>query len=654
MRCDNQNTLDAYGNIVDRRAEMYCESPIPRRQQLPEPSTPVNTPHVFCPTCQRNQELVCQILSAYLPDESDPEYQNQYECADEYAESLKRRYPVVCRSCQVKVDRKLQMQAQWMYRRELASALHRSESVRKFAPSIRPQPTLRRKRLVATWVVCALVALVACPLAAWGMYMCLLRGYFVANILSAGAALALSLVTYVSRMLNPLWLYIASNPGLRAAGLPLYKQRVAYISLLRFISAILQVTTCHSGIWAGILVCDIVLCVWAMSCLRTHNSRRPASRINRSIATRDNDVNAVAQAPAVVTERDTQQTLMSLKSLSFGASESNMDQDDSAFGSAFSTATNNPWQRRPSAAVRTSQRRTLRADSSDEDVAATSDILSDLNTLSFGTRAQNAPRASLNNEDDELSALFGGSSNIGNSGIQNRNSMLGRAQSRAKFGAPAQEPRPFEAFAFNRNIDTGLESKMSSFSIDDGSYQGLFGSSAMDIRLITIIQRLVSPGFVVGSCVVASWIAGSHMPLLAFWIVRLALFGVAAASVASISRVSGVARVYGSAVLLALVCLPVWITLQSPQSTDSELYSPASYVDSFVSEPRLVHWPLAKQQLSFGFNRPVPDANDHDDVDLDDDWNPQIVSSKIPPAVPYLPWIDCTVELSALALLAFA
>ncbi|KAJ2498836.1 hypothetical protein GGH96_003983 [Coemansia sp. RSA 1972] len=630
---------------------MYCESPIPRRQQLPEPSTPVNTPHVFCPTCQRNQELVCQILSAYLPDESDPEYQNQYECADEYAESLKRRYPVVCRSCQVKVDRKLQMQAQWMYRRELASALHRSESVRKFSPSIRPQPTLRRKRLVATWVVCAVVALVACPLAAWGLYASLLQGYFVANIHTAGVGLVLALVTYVSRMLNPLWLYIASNPGLRAAGLPLYKQRVAYLSLLRFISAVLHITTWHSSVWTSILVCDIVLCVWAMSCLRTHDSRRPASRINRSIATHNSDVKSTdAPTPAVVTERDTQQTLMSLKSLSFGASESNMDQDDSTFGSAFSTATSNPWQRRPSAAVRTSQRRT-RADSSDDDGAANGDILSDLNTLSFGTRTQNAPRASINKEDDELSALFGGSSNIGNSGIQNRNSMLGRAQSRAKFGAPAQVPRPFEAYAFNRNVDTGLESKMSAFSIDDGSYQGLFGSSAMDIRLISIVQRLASPGFMVGACVVASWIAGAHVPLLAFWLIRLALFGVAAASVASV-RAAGAVRVFGCAVLLVLVCLPMWVTLQTPALADSELYSPASRVDSFVSETRLVHWPLAKQG-AFDFNRPVPDTNDHDDEYVDYDWNPQVAGPNIPPAVPHLLWIDFTAELSALALLAF-
>ncbi|KAJ2646822.1 hypothetical protein IW137_001494 [Coemansia sp. RSA 1287] len=629
---------------------MYCESPIPRRQQLPEPSTPVNTPHVFCPTCQRNQELVCQILSAYLPDESDAEYQTQYECADEYAESLKRRYPVVCRSCQVKVDRKLQMQAQWMYRRELASALHRSESVRKFAPRIRPQPTLRRKWLVATWVVCAAVALVACPLAAWGMYACLSYGYLTASKYTAGAGLALALVTYISRMLNPLWLYIASNPGMRAAGLPLYKQRVAYLSLLRFMSAILQLTPWHPSFWAGILVCDIVLCVWTVLCLRTHNSRRPASRINRPIATHNSDIKSTdAPAPAVVTERDTQQTLMSLKSLSFSASESNMDQDDSVFGSAFSTATNNPWQRRPSAAVRTSQRRT-RADSSDDDGAANGDILSDLNTLSFGTRTQSAPRASINNEDDELSALFGGSSSIGNNTIQNRNSMLGRAQSRAKFGAPAQVPRPFEAFAFNRNIDTGLESKMSAFSLDDGSYQGLFGSSAMDIRLISGVQRLASPGFMVGGCVVASWIAGTHVPLLAFWIIRLALFGVVTASVASFR--AGAVRVYGCAALLVLVGLPIWITLQSPALKDSEVYHPVSRVDSFVSGTRLVHWPLAKQG-ALDFNHPVPDTNDHDDVDLDYAWNPQAASPNIPPAVPHLLWIDFTAELSALALLAF-
>ncbi|KAJ2738984.1 hypothetical protein H4R23_000778 [Coemansia sp. Cherry 401B] len=88
---------------------MYRESPITVRAQLPEHEP---TQQLFCSSCQRNQELICQILSAYLPDEDDPEYQDRYEHAEEYEQSLKRRYPVVCRLCQVKVDQRLQQQSQ--------------------------------------------------------------------------------------------------------------------------------------------------------------------------------------------------------------------------------------------------------------------------------------------------------------------------------------------------------------------------------------------------------------------------------------------------------------------------------------------------------------------------------------------------------------
>ncbi|KAJ2129933.1 hypothetical protein IW136_005703 [Coemansia sp. RSA 678] len=104
--------------------------------------------------------------------------------------------------------------------------------------------------------------------------------------------------------------------------------------------------------------------------------------------------------------------------------------------------------------------------------------------------------------------------------------------------------------------------------------------------------------------------------------------------------------------LLVLVCLPIWITVQSPALKDSELYHPVSRIDSFVSETRLVHWPLAKQG-AFDFNHPVPDTNDHGDMDFDYDWSPQTAGPNIPPAAPHLLWIDFTAELSALALLAF-
>ncbi|KAJ2830185.1 hypothetical protein IWW50_000428 [Coemansia erecta] len=668
---------------------MYRESPIPARAQLAEHENAVvndsDSAQLFCTSCQRNQELVCQILAAYLPDEGDAEYQAQFDRADEYAASLRRRYPVVCRACQGGVDRRLQQQAQWMYRRELASALHRSERVRKSAPRIRPQPTLRRKRLAAMWCLCALAALVACPVAAWGLYLGpLLGGFLAPGERVVGVGLVLALLTYASRMLNPLWLYIASSPGLRAAGLPLYKQRVAYLALLRLLAAVLQSREWHPALWVGVLACDLALTAWAASCLRTLDSRRPASRISRhgSTAARaaGTDGSRHASPPNAVTERDTQQALVSLKGLSFGASESNMDQDDSLLGSAFSSATGNPWGRRPSSAVRRGTRRRAGADSSDEDATVSGDVLADLNTLSFGAPVQGSAslRAGASRVDDELAALLGGggggSSISGSMGSFGRNSAWGRGsnnnsnssmlgKARAS-GAAAGEPRPFEAFAFNRSVDTGLESKMSAFTLDDGSYQGVFGSSAMDSRLLSGFQRALSPGAAVGACVAGSWAFGAYVPLPAVWLVRLALIGAVVATVAALPRralpaaSAAAARLGGCAVLVALVCVPLWITGRAPGSAD---YVPDPRMlpdDSAVWGTRLSRWPLAKQQMSRGIcslGLSGESVDEEKRID-DDDWAvaaDAVIDTRKTLKVPALLWLDCAAEFSALALLAF-
>ncbi|KAJ1960119.1 hypothetical protein GGI12_003976 [Dipsacomyces acuminosporus] len=109
---------------------MFRESPLPntRSPAAPASSELRYSPNVFCDTCQRNQELVRQILSEYLPDEDENEYAFRVGRLDEYEQSVRRRYPVVCRSCQSKVDERLQRQAQWMCRKELASALKRSDN----------------------------------------------------------------------------------------------------------------------------------------------------------------------------------------------------------------------------------------------------------------------------------------------------------------------------------------------------------------------------------------------------------------------------------------------------------------------------------------------------------------------------------------------
>ncbi|KAI8322839.1 hypothetical protein GQ54DRAFT_245471, partial [Martensiomyces pterosporus] len=70
-RCENQNTIDSNGNVVDSREEMFRESPMPSRRSASKDPDTRHSSKVFCDTCQRNQELVRQVLSEYLPDEND-------------------------------------------------------------------------------------------------------------------------------------------------------------------------------------------------------------------------------------------------------------------------------------------------------------------------------------------------------------------------------------------------------------------------------------------------------------------------------------------------------------------------------------------------------------------------------------------------------
>ncbi|KAJ2794386.1 hypothetical protein H4R20_006243, partial [Coemansia guatemalensis] len=501
--CDNQNTFDVQGNLVDTKSEMYRESPIIRRAGLPVHETERSNP-LFCSSCQRNQELVCQILSAYLPDEDDPEYQDRFERADEYAQLLKRRYPMVCRACQIKVDERLRTQAQWMYRRELGSALHRSESARKLAPRI--LPTLRRKRMVAAWILCAAVALVACLLCTWAWYCSLFVGYQIPGLAAIGIGLALALLSYISRLINPLWLYIAYHPGIRVAGLAQYRQRVGWLSLLRLTAALLQRYVQNSTVWIVVLVCDLALCWGAIRCIRTHDGRRPASRQSiRAMNQQRDEPNTIDDRSGALntisTDQDAQIALSSLRGLSFSASEANADQDDTLFGSAFSSALDGQWERPQLGTTRRGKGRMAGVESSDEEQsAAHTDILSDMGTFSFGRSAHREPTEDASNIDDELAALMGGGgpsdqnhrSNTGN-GTHSSGNLFRKPVSKpfSGKGINSSAPQGFEPFAFRRNVSTGLEAKMSAFSLeDDGSYQGLFGSTAMDSRLLDIFQRL--------------------------------------------------------------------------------------------------------------------------------------------------------------------
>jgi len=87
--------------VPDEWANRYSGSP--RKDALPT----VHTPRVFCRTCQTNQTLYLNLLSNYLPDEDDPNYDQLLAQLPEYKESLALRYPLVCADCSGNVEEQL-------------------------------------------------------------------------------------------------------------------------------------------------------------------------------------------------------------------------------------------------------------------------------------------------------------------------------------------------------------------------------------------------------------------------------------------------------------------------------------------------------------------------------------------------------------------
>ncbi|KAJ2233977.1 hypothetical protein IWW45_003774 [Coemansia sp. RSA 485] len=534
-KCDNQNTIDKQGNIVDSRDEMYKEAPVPVQHTRFEEKKA----RVFCSSCQRNQELVCQILSSYLPDEEDPEYNDRLQNAEKYASQLRRRYPLVCRNCQSRVDERLQQQAQWVYRRELANALKKSANARNTAPLMQVQPTLRKKGMVVTWFVCAIIALFVCPLSMWIWYLYAFLGRLPDSAVSFGAALFLAFTTYFSRLLNPLWLYLAFNPGMRVSGLPMYRRRVTYLTWLRLAATCLRTASLPAFAWIAITAADISLCLLAACSLRTRSGRRPRSS-KKSQPSHQAETDGSSQSN-LAPSADPQQTFASFQNLSFGLSETNMDQDDTLAGLNLGSSQDSQWTRRPSFKRRTNNKyQTGTASvSSDEDddtnekhAHMSSDLMAGLGTMSFGSQSTRTNNRETEDMEVDLVSLMGPSAPIGSGSSSNFGNGLtnskpfSNTQGKAAFAGGPSKPRPFEAFRFQRQNSTGLEHKMSSFSLsdsDDDSYQGLFGSIAMDSWFLGGLQRL---GTVQGMAAIGSvctLLMGTLLPLWVFWVERALL-----------------------------------------------------------------------------------------------------------------------------------
>jgi len=99
------------GEITDPPASVtpdqtYKYATEPHYSSSPDLSPQQNT--VFCKTCQKNQGILLQTLSKYLPDQSHPRYAEYEAKLPQFRTDLEKRYPPVCQNCVNTVNNRLQ------------------------------------------------------------------------------------------------------------------------------------------------------------------------------------------------------------------------------------------------------------------------------------------------------------------------------------------------------------------------------------------------------------------------------------------------------------------------------------------------------------------------------------------------------------------
>ncbi|KAI8934250.1 hypothetical protein NX059_008995 [Plenodomus lindquistii] len=106
--CDALNHFDQRGNIADPPVEEVATAAsssyqyVRSRSPTPSMQAPIEDP--FCDNCLRNQSIYTKLLSDYLPDEEDPEYQKFLAAYDDYKIEVEERYPQVCAKCLPRVQ----------------------------------------------------------------------------------------------------------------------------------------------------------------------------------------------------------------------------------------------------------------------------------------------------------------------------------------------------------------------------------------------------------------------------------------------------------------------------------------------------------------------------------------------------------------------
>src|SRR2546421_1613915 len=110
------------------------ETASPRQYARPIAHTDTSTTEapVFCSTCIKNQQLLTEALSNYLPPPEDPAYP-QYEASlPKYRQNLEDRYPPVCPKCESQVRERILQAGYYAKSDHLRRMMDRSRA-RQFA-----------------------------------------------------------------------------------------------------------------------------------------------------------------------------------------------------------------------------------------------------------------------------------------------------------------------------------------------------------------------------------------------------------------------------------------------------------------------------------------------------------------------------------------
>ncbi|CBX92194.1 hypothetical protein LEMA_P049000.1 [Plenodomus lingam JN3] len=106
--CDALNHFDQRGNIADPPLEEITTATSTShhyaRSRSPTPGMHAPAENLFCDNCLRNQAVYTKLLSEYLPDEEDPDYEKFIAAYDDYKLEVESRYPQVCAKCLPRVQ----------------------------------------------------------------------------------------------------------------------------------------------------------------------------------------------------------------------------------------------------------------------------------------------------------------------------------------------------------------------------------------------------------------------------------------------------------------------------------------------------------------------------------------------------------------------